>query len=261
MPDEAVHSQVPSARCISNLQQIAPLCTRPKATHKGQCGSVLLVGGNVGYGGAIRLAAHACLRTGAGRVTVICHPESGDVDTATPEVMVKTTASLETIQPGVETYDVIAIGPGLGVDGWARGLLDAVLRTGKPLVLDADALNMLNDFSVAIPKNSVLTPHPAEAGRLLSIGTQELQSDRFAAVSKLAQKYGATALLKGNGTLVCSGGQTTLIAAGNPNMATAGATKAIMVARATRTADTASRMAQDHTARPELSSRLSLDAS
>jgi hydroxyethylthiazole kinase-like uncharacterized protein yjeF len=222
VPDEVYHSTVPSARCISSLQQIEPFCARSKATHKGQCGSVLLVGGNVGYGGAIRLSARACLRTGAGRVTVICHPKNGDVDTVTPEVMVKTTTSQETLQPEIEACDVIAIGPGLGTDDWARGLLGTVLRSGKPLVLDADALNLLNEFSVAVPKNSVLTPHPQEAGRLLSIDTKEIQSDRFAAVANLAHKYSATALLKGNGTLVCGGGKTTLIAAGNPDMATAG---------------------------------------
>ncbi len=221
VPGKVYRSSVASARCISDLRQI-DTSTRSKATHKGQCGNVLLVGGNEGYGGAIRLAARACLRTGAGRATIVCHPKNGGVDAGTPEVMVRIADRPEAISPYIETCDVIAVGPGLGVDDWARGLLEAVLHANKPLVLDADALNLLNEFPVAIPENSVLTPHPAEAGRLLSIGTKDVQSNRFAAVKQLAQKYAATALLKGNGTLVSSGSETTLIAAGNPAMATAG---------------------------------------
>ena len=222
IPTHVYATQVAATHCISHLGQLDALPMRARAVHKGQCGRVLLVGGNTGYSGAIQLAARACLRIGAGLVTLVCHPDSEAVGINTLEIIARRAADPESIVSDIDASDVIAIGPGLGVDDWAKRFLTAVLRAGKPIVADADALNLLGGFCSALPKNSVLTPHPAEAGRLLGVDTQIIQLDRFTAVARLAEQYSATVLLKGNGTLVNSGGKTVLIAAGNPSMASAG---------------------------------------
>ena len=223
VPQDVYASQSPVAHCVDSIKQLPRLPQRPVACHKGQCGHILVVGGNKGYSGAAQLAGRACLRAGAGRVTVACHPGSVAVVAGTSELMTSSVEDASTRDMRLDKYDVIAIGPGLGTDSWASGLMEQVLHSGKPLVLDADALNLLSKFDIsALPANSVLTPHPAEAGRLLAIDTASVQSDRFTAVSEIAQRYSATALLKGNGTLVCNTSATTLINAGVPAMATAG---------------------------------------
>ncbi|MBL8254528.1 MAG: NAD(P)H-hydrate dehydratase, partial [Candidatus Competibacter sp.] len=134
---------------------------------------------------------------------------------------------------GVETLDeldalldwatVIAIGPGLGRGDWGRAMLRAVLASDKPLVLDADGLNLLAIES-AFRENWILTPHPGEAARLLKMTPAEVEADRFAAVEDLALRFGGVAVLKGAGSLIASktDGAVALCAAGNPGMASGG---------------------------------------
>jgi len=117
---------------------------------------------------------------------------------------------------------VLAIGPGLGQDAWARGLLDATMPDTRPLVVDADALNLLDGRAV---RHSpwVITPHPGEAARLLGCSTGEVQADRFQAALELARHYHAIAVLKGCGTIVAEpAGTWALCPLGNPGMATGG---------------------------------------
>jgi NAD(P)H-hydrate epimerase len=117
---------------------------------------------------------------------------------------------------------VIAVGPGLGDSEWSGGILDAVLESSLPMVIDADALNLLADRS-ARADDWILTPHPGEAARLLGLSTQEVQADRRAALASLVDRYGGISVLKGSGTLVSSRkGQPWLCSAGNPGMASAG---------------------------------------
>jgi hydroxyethylthiazole kinase-like uncharacterized protein yjeF len=117
---------------------------------------------------------------------------------------------------------VVAVGPGLGRSRWAQNLLAAVLESSLPLVVDADALNLLSREPLR-RDDWVLTPHPGEAGRLLNQDTAGVQENRYAAVHALAESYGGVAVLKGAGTLVAHAGEPVAVcAAGNPGMATGG---------------------------------------
>jgi NAD(P)H-hydrate epimerase len=127
----------------------------------------------------------------------------------------------EQLMPLLAKASVIAIGTGLGQSDWAIELLTAVLTTQKPLILDADALNLLARKPVANP-NWILTPHPAEAARLLNCSTADIQQDRFAAVSALQAKYQGTVVLKGAGSLIASSDTLAVSHTGNAGMASGG---------------------------------------
>ena len=116
---------------------------------------------------------------------------------------------------------VVAIGPGLGQDVWAKNLFARILEFNLPLVVDADALNLL--AQELMQKDSwVLTPHPGEAARLLNISTKEIQHNRIESVKTLQQKFKGVCVLKGSGTLVRDDEHTAVCTAGNPGMATGG---------------------------------------
>jgi ADP-dependent NAD(P)H-hydrate dehydratase / NAD(P)H-hydrate epimerase len=144
-----------------------------------------------------------------------------------PEAMVRRTDNVSALAGALDAADVIALGPGLGQGSWGHALfdetLDASSAAGTPLVLDADALNLLAARPRALPANAILTPHPGEAARLLDTDTAAIQRDRPTAVRALAARWNAVVVLKGAGTLVCApAGLPWLIAAGNPGMATGG---------------------------------------
>jgi NAD(P)H-hydrate epimerase len=173
-------------------------------------------------GGAVQLAGSAALRSGAGLVSVATRAENvSSVLAARPELMCRGVHDAGELDELLARATVVAIGPGLGQDDWASELLGRVLASDLPLVLDADALNLL----AASPQrrdNWVLTPHPGEAGRLLGIATRDVQADRCGALTELQSRYGGTVLLKGAGTLVTGGVVPWLVTAGNPGMASAG---------------------------------------
>jgi NAD(P)H-hydrate epimerase len=130
----------------------------------------------------------------------------------------------EVLRTAAAAASVLAIGPGLGKDDWARQTLDAVLAADKPTVVDADALNLISAGGFPKRENWILTPHPGEAGRLLGVATATIQADRPAAVAALIARYGGVVVLKGAGTLVgISGHALGLCDRGNPGMAIAGA--------------------------------------
>ncbi|GAB3513724.1 NAD(P)H-hydrate dehydratase [Pseudoxanthomonas daejeonensis] len=199
---------------------------RRRDTHKGQSGRVLCVGGDHGGGGAIVLCAEASLRGGAGLASVATR--AGHVPAIVarcPEVMARAVEGTGEFAPMLEAAGVVACGPGLGQDEWGGALFRRVLASGRPLVLDADALNLLATASHAlpVPADAILTPHPGEAARLLGIDTAIVQRDRFAALARLVDRYACTVVLKGAGTLVGAPGQVPcVLAAGNPGMATGG---------------------------------------
>ncbi len=209
-----------------NLEQLLEnLPPRPATAHKGLYGTVLVVGGDHGMAGAVALAAEAALRCGAGLVRVATRAEHiGPLVARTPEAMPAAVETGEALAALATTADVIVIGPGLGQSDWARTLLTSALAMDKPLVVDADALNLIASGGVtATARNDwVLTPHPAEAGRLLQCSTAEIQADRFAAVTALQARYGGVAVLKGNGTLLADGQSLALSDYGNPGMASGG---------------------------------------
>ena len=143
-----------------------------------------------------------------------------------PEVMVRAVESGLELQPLLSRAAVLAVGPGLGQSSWSELLLQQVLGDERPLLLDADALNILAspgwrcDFA---GRDAVLTPHPGEAARLLGCSIAEVQADRFAAARKLAQEYQAVVVLKGQGSLIAApDGRLALCTDGNPGMSSGG---------------------------------------
>ena len=208
---------------------------RNPSDHKGNAGKVLLIGGSAGMAGALVLAGSACLHLGAGwTILEMLDPASAHVAWEQAELMVHladadATATLQNAKP-----DLIAIGPGLGDSPLAKNYLKASLRFPRiPLVLDADALNLiavdaallklLQERNQAFPNLSVLTPHPGEAGRLLQESTDAIQSNRLDALSTLVDLTGSIVVLKGQQSLIGSPTHNPLVCEqGNPGMGTGG---------------------------------------
>jgi hydroxyethylthiazole kinase-like uncharacterized protein yjeF len=223
----------PLMRRIDEGELAAALPRRARESHKGSNGRVLVVGGGAGMPGALRLAGEAALRVGAGLVTVAGAPENLLAVTATrPELIYLPVSGITAIDDAIRACDVLAIGPGLGTGDWARRLwAQARSVTGIPAVVDADALNLLAASPGKLPADWIITPHPGEAARLLGVDTRAVQTDRLGAARELHARYGAVAVLKGAGTLVCAaaGGsaevavpELAICDRGNPGMATAG---------------------------------------
>jgi NAD(P)H-hydrate epimerase len=140
-----------------------------------------------------------------------------------PEAMVLGTSSANQLMGLLEKVSVLVVGPGLGRDAWGRSLLSAAANAPLPQVWDADALNLLSEGHVSLPKGCIITPHPGEAARLLGMSTAEVQADRPAAARALSKKYTAVVVLKGAGSLIASpDGRLALCHQGHPAMATAG---------------------------------------
>ena len=197
---------------------------RAPASHKGRFGHVLLIGGDRGLGGAILLSAQSALRSGAGMVSVATRSEHVAAALARiPEVMVLGTSSANQLMDLLQKVSVLVVGPGLGQAGWGRSLLSAAANAALPQVWDADALNLLAEERVSLPRGCVITPHPGEAARLLGMSTAQVQADRPAAAHALSKKYSAVVVLKGAGSLVtCPDGRLAVCHQGHPAMATAG---------------------------------------
>lgn len=200
---------------------------RSRVAHKGMNGRVLVVGGGSGMPGAARLAAEAALRSGAGLVYAAVAPSSVDaVMAGRPEIMCRGVEAPEQLAELANTVDVIVVGPGIGRESWGAALVEAMLATSKPLVVDADGLNYLAAHRRQ-RANWVLTPHPAEAARLLDSTAATVQEDRAAAASALARRFDAIAVLKGACSLVAQASDTEAVSItvcdyGNPGMATGG---------------------------------------
>ncbi len=196
---------------------------RPRDAHKGKFGHVLVVGGGPGMPGAVRLAGEAALRSGAGLVSIATHPSHhAAVPAGRPELMCHAAAEPGDIEALLAGATAVALGPGLGRSEWAVALFEAATELDVPLVLDADALNLLAERKRR-KDGWILTPHPGEAARLLDCPVAEVQADRLAALARLAERYGGTVALKGVGTLVSSkDGLPWFCTAGNPGMASPG---------------------------------------
>jgi NAD(P)H-hydrate epimerase len=197
---------------------------RSRDSNKGSYGHVLAIGGDLGAGGAVRMCGEAAARVGAGLVGVATREANvGAILAARPELMPHGVHVPRNLDPLLARASVLAVGPGLGQDEWGRGLWQAALDAGKPLVLDADGLNLLAATPRELPSTCVLTPHPGEAARLLGVATAEIQADRFAAVRSLAQKHRAVVVLKGAGSLIADPeGRVAVCPWGNPGMASGG---------------------------------------
>lgn len=217
-------SRISPAAMRFTMDNLSGLLTpRPRDAHKGHNGHVLVIGGERGMSGAARLAAEAALRSGAGLVSIATRADHAALlSVARPELMSHGIEDVAQLSPLIERASVIAIGPGLGQSFWARSLLNCALESGRPMVVDADALTLLAKEPLR-RDDWILTPHPGEAGRLLDMTAVEVQKDRFSAVEALQRRYGGVAVLKGAGSLICAGDRVIgLCAAGNPGMASGG---------------------------------------
>ncbi len=238
VPDEVYSgetSPIPSAIRIDINDASRHLLPRRISSHKGNHGHVVVVGGDYGFGGAALMAAEAAQRTGAGLVSVITRSQHRPaLLSRRPELMVVGT---EDDEPDLEALlnkaSAIVIGPGLGSNKWSRHLLQMALSVQQaqqtPLIVDADGLKLLAErvsTGAALKRdNWILTPHPGEAASLLNCSIEEVQSNRFAAVRKLAGIWGGACLLKGSGSLVSSdtdNGTIYLCTEGNAGMASGG---------------------------------------
>ncbi len=198
---------------------------RRRNSHKGHHGNAGIIGGAPGMLGAAILAARAALRLGSGRVYLgLLDAQAPALDIQQPELMFRTADDLLAGQ-----LTVLACGPGMGTSDNARRLLDAACKLALPLVLDADALNLIaTDHSLQTGLSTraaptLLTPHPAEAARLLNSSVAAIQADRLSHALLLAKRYNAFVALKGCGTLIVSPDQQWFInTSGNPGLATAG---------------------------------------
>ena len=211
---------------------VAPwLAPRPRNSHKGDFGSLGIVGGNRGMVGAALLAGRAALLAGAGKVRVgLLAPDGPPVDLGRPELM------LGSVDDALEMETLVA-GPGAGqspsatsVSMFERNVLPGLIAASKRVVFDADALNALafnasleTDLAARTKAPTLMTPHPAEAGRLLHKGTAEINEDRVAAALALAKRFNAHVVLKGAGS-VCAfpDGRWSINTTGNAGLASAG---------------------------------------
>lgn len=195
---------------------------RPFDRHKGECGRVGIVAGSPGLTGAAVLCAEACLHAGAGLVTLYVTPEIYPlvVGRIAPEVMVQEAASYLDVLDG--RHDILAVGPGLGTDREPE-LLKLIQRAPQPMILDADALNVLarrTDLLARCAGPRLLTPHPGEMARLDPASTSRTRSET---VREFARRFPVTLLLKGARTIVGEAAQPlSYNSTGHPGMATGG---------------------------------------
>ena len=197
---------------------------RPRNSHKGSFGSLGILGGSAGMAGAALLAGRAALYSGCGRVYIGMLEDHLPADVTQPELMIRPAFGLR----GTAMNAVVA-GPGLGQSGTARELLGHCLRADHPLLLDADALNVVagseETRSLLQQRTAplIVTPHPAEAARLLQCSTAAVQQDRVAAATTLARQFDAHVVVKGVGSIIAyPDGRWRINPSGNPGLATAG---------------------------------------
>lgn len=223
VPDAAFEDVPVTASLLEQDALARWLLPRRRNTHKGESGHVLCIGGDEGSGGAIALCAEAALRAGAGLLSVATRPVNvAPLLARRPEAMVRAVESTDDLAPLIARARVIAIGPGLGQGEWGNALFLHAVRSAKPLVLDADALNLLAASPLPLD-DAILTPHPGEAARLLDCASADVQRDRLAAAQAIAQRHACVVVLKGAGTVVAAPGETArVIDAGNPGMAVGG---------------------------------------
>lgn len=220
----SVYGHVPAAvERIDYASQRDRLVARARNAHKGDFGHVLVVGGDSGMAGAVRLAGEAALRCGAGLVSLATRAShAAFISAQRPELICHGVEEVGQLKALLQQASVVVAGPGLGQGPWGRQMLAVLLESSLPMVLDADALNLLAE-QPDYHHNWVLTPHPGEAARLLGCASAEIQQDRFAAIAALEASYGGVVVLKGCGTLILGPqGREALCNQGNPGMASAG---------------------------------------
>ena len=231
-PNSASNSSVINSSEIEVLNALPwrSRLVRAPHEHKGHGGRALLIGGAENMTGAIVLSAMAALYTGAGwvEVTFLAQPHPLLIPEH-PELMLKSGADALDSPWEVNHIQAIGIGPGMGKSQLAYALLEKALASDIPLVIDADALNLLSEAPELMSRlqnrqaTSVLTPHPGEAARLLKIKTHEVEEHRLESVRQLVDLTHAICILKGQGTLCAKPDEVTRICqAGNSGMGSGG---------------------------------------
>lgn len=197
---------------------------RSRTSHKGSLGHVLVMGGAPGFGGAALLASQAAARLGAGKVTLAtAHEHITASLVRCPEVMVRAVRGGADAADLPASADVVVIGPGLGQESWGQAMLQSALKASSPLVVDADALNLLASRWPDLRRdNWILTPHPGEAARLLGCSVSDIQADRPEAARALQRARGGIVILKGAGSLIAGPSGLVVCPYGNPGMASGG---------------------------------------
>ncbi|WP_456267840.1 NAD(P)H-hydrate dehydratase [Kushneria sp. AK178] len=207
------------------LQKTLP--RRRPTTHKGDCGHLLVVGGQPGFGGSTIMSAETAARLGAGLVSLAtASVHIPPALTRCPEMMVREARNGLDIEDLVDRATAVLIGPGLGQGAWGQGLMQTVMNAAGPRLVDADGLHLLAAGYAGERRDDwILTPHPGEAAMLLACSVAEVQKDRYQAALALHRRYGGVIVLKGAGTLVVGGegpDDCFISPFGNPGMASGG---------------------------------------
>lgn len=229
VPDSVYQRNFTSGELIHEFLISRYLKKRHKNSHKGHFGWILGIGGDAGMSGALRLCGEATLRSGGGKVTLVTHPEhASTLNIGCPELMVRDAEAGSVVRALLKQADVVVLGTGLGQSSWSVEMLNACRDHVGPMVVDADALNLIAKES-ALERISehgsqvIMTPHPAEAGRLLGVDSRVVQNDRISAAKELARQGGCVAVLKGCGTVISDpAGRYAICPLGNPGMASGG---------------------------------------
>ena len=202
---------------------------RNSESHKGDFGHVLVVAGNIGFGGAALLSSKAAIKIGAGLVSLATRSEHLQAALSfAPEVMTKPVDSGQSLENYLDFPTVVCLGPGLGKDYWSEQMiyksLENTHKNKTPILIDADGLNLLPEFSkkLPLPKKIVLTPHLGEAARLLNTSVEKVKKNRVSAAKRISNKYNSVVVLKSHETLICKEDKIYICDKGNPGMATAG---------------------------------------
>jgi NAD(P)H-hydrate epimerase len=222
LSDAFNQSVTPSSKRVDVTTLRNALPARHNNTYKHKLGHVLLIGGDKSMPGAIRIAAEACLRAGAGLVSVATHPDNrAIIMQGRPELMVHGIENGHDLAQVIAQANVCVVGPGLGQSSWSQGVWQLASSIKQPLVLDADGLTYFakQPFSHA---NLIMTPHTGEASRLLKIKAAQIERNRFLSVFKLSNNYQACVILKGAGSLICDQSESVINTTGSPSMASAG---------------------------------------
>tara|TARA_R110002049_G_scaffold147342_1_gene310083 strand:- start:47717 stop:49201 length:1485 start_codon:yes stop_codon:yes gene_type:complete len=222
LPDSVIENAEKLGMSLSETMPARLLSARSQSGYKNLYGHVLVVGGNIGYPNAARLAGEAAARTGTGLVSVACHPNNvAAIASGCGSLMVKGIRESRDLGELIKKADVILIGPGLGQDKWAQKIFARVIETSKPLIVDADALRLLGN-NPGHCDHWILTPHPGEAAQLLACNTEEIQLNRTSSALAIQEQYSGVTVLKGSGTLTCHDQQINFCTSGNVSLATGG---------------------------------------
>ncbi len=236
-PQRAVEAANIKTHRLNEMAMRTWLPLRTPDAFKNRVGQILVIAGSHGFGGAARLTSLATLRAGAGLVVLAIPGSLVPAMEASAAEVIKLSLPEENgamsldakfaLADRLEWAEVVAIGPGLGTETGAQTLVKHVLSTfQKPIVLDADGLNVLASHPERIREAGgpmILTPHPGELARLIDIGTEEIKKNPIEIARQAASDFRQTLVLKGAPTVIASAdGEVLINSTGNPGMATAG---------------------------------------